>query len=373
MDKVLIVDSDIDNLKKIEKGFKELHHFELLTAQTGNAAVDILKKTKITVLITDLNLSDMDGVELLAYMTRNHPSTPCVVMLEPGKPRPWFSDRTGHEDVLYYLEKPFEFGTLASIIFVGLNLKDEGLTLKGMTLKNFLPLIVLGRKTCCMEIISGSQKKGYMYFDTGVLLDAQYNHTTGDQAAKDMAKWESVSLSFSRLPQNRTGQKINTKLLEIAGAIWKEKPKPRPAPGQPPAANPAATPVKASKLQTALSRHVNILRTIKGYLGLAILNPAGNVLATDVAGESVRIEDFSKELNNLFANCSKTVNQKGLDRCTSFTIHTSKAIIMMMSADVYKQGNFRFVGIMAPEGNGFFMQTQLQRIIPQVLAETGSV
>ncbi|MEZ4579432.1 MAG: hypothetical protein R2875_15910 [Desulfobacterales bacterium] len=97
------------------------------------------------------------------------------------------------------------------------------------------------------------------------------------------------------------------------------------------------------------------------------------MLATDVAGESVRIEDFSKELNNLFANCSKTVNQKGLDRCTSFTIHTSKAIIMMMSADVYKQGNFRFVGLMAPEGNGFFMQTQLQRIIPQVLAETGSV
>ncbi|MEZ4579433.1 MAG: response regulator [Desulfobacterales bacterium] len=196
MDKVLIVDSDIDNLKKIEKGFKELHHFELLTAQTGNAAVDILKKTKITVLITDLNLSDMDGVELLAYMTRNHPSTPCVVMLEQGKPRPWFSDRTGHEDVLYYLEKPFEFGTLASIIFVGLNLKDEGLTLKGMTLKNFLPLIVLGRKTCCMEIISGSQKKGYMYFDTGVLLDAHHNHTTGDQAAKDMAKWESVSSSL---------------------------------------------------------------------------------------------------------------------------------------------------------------------------------
>jgi CheY-like chemotaxis protein len=377
MDKVLIVDSDIDNLRKIEKGFKELHHFELLTAQTGKAAVDILKKTKITVLITDLNLSDIDGVELLAYMTRNHPSTPCVVMLEPGKPRPWFSDRTGHEDVLYYLEKPFEFGTLASIIFVGLNLKDEGLTLKGMTLKNFLPLIVLGRKTCCMEVISGSHKKGYMYFDTGVLMDAQYNNTTGDQAAKDMAKWESVSISFARLPQNRTQQKINTKLLEIAGAIWKEKPKPRPAPGQPlaakPGATPTAAPVKASKLQAALSRHVNILRTIKGYLGMAILNPAGNVLATDAAEASVRIEDFSKELNNLFASCSKTVNQKGLDRCTSFTIHTSKAIIMMMSADVYKQGNFRFVGLMAPEGNGFFMQTQLQRMIPQVLAETGSV
>ena len=359
MDKVLIVDSDTQNLKKIEKGFKELHHFELLTAQSGKTAVDILKKTKITVLITDIQLSDIDGVQLLAYMTRNHPSTPCVVMLEPGKPRPWFTDRTGHEDVLYYLEKPFEFGALASIIFVGLNLKDEGLTLKGMTLKNFLPLIILSRKTCRMEVISGSMKKGYMFFDTGVLLDAQYNKTTGDQAAKDMAQWESVSISFSELPKNKTEQKINTKLLEIAGAIWKEKPKPRPAPGQSPARQPAktatpATAVSQSKLQTALSRNVNILRTIKGYYGMAILNPQGNVLAADIVNESIDIGNFSKEFSNLFTNCSKTANQKGLERCTSFSVHTGKAIIMMMGSDVYKQGNFRFIGLMAPESNGFF-------------------
>jgi len=379
MDKVLIVDSDTQNLKKIEKGFKELHHFELLTAQSGKTAVDILKKTKVTVLITDIQLSDIDGVQLLAYMTRNHPSTPCVVMLEPGKPRPWFTDRTGHEDVLYYLEKPFEFGALASIIFVGLNLKDEGLTLKGMTLKNFLPLIILSRKTCRMEVISGSQKKGYMFFDTGVLLDAQYNSTTGDQAAKDMAKWESVSISFSELPKNKTEQKINTKLLEIAGAIWKEKPKPRPAPGsapgpsavrQPARTDAPATAVTPSKLQAALSRNVNILRTIKGYYGMAILSPQGNVLAADIANESIKIDSFSKEFSNMFANCSKTAHQKGLDRCTSFTVHTGKAIIMMMSADVYKQGNFRFIGMMAPEGNGFFMQTQLLRIIPQILSTT---
>ncbi len=370
MDKVLIVDSDKKNLDRIEKGFKELHHFELLTAQSGKSAISILKKTKITVLISDIKLSDVDGVQLLAYMTRNHPSTPCVVMLEPGKPRPWFTDRTGHEDVLYYLEKPFEFGALASIIFVGLNLKDEGLTMKGMTLKNFLPLIVLSRKTCRMEVDSGSRKKGYLYFDTGVLLDAHYNNTTGDQAAKDMAKWESVSISFSKLPTDKKEQKIKTKLLEIAGAIWKEKSKPKPAPASRPplkAAAPAAI-TGQSKLQASLSRHVSILRTIKGYIGLAILSPDGNILAFDVVDGSVDFKGFSKEFNNMFAQCSKTVSQKGLDRCTGLTVHTKKAVIIMMTSDVYREGNFRFVGIMSPEGNGFFMQSQLLRVIPQILA-----
>ncbi|PIP38922.1 MAG: hypothetical protein COX19_09985 [Desulfobacterales bacterium CG23_combo_of_CG06-09_8_20_14_all_51_8] len=367
MDKVLIVDSDSENLKKIENGFKELHHFQLLTAQDGKSAIDLLKKTKASVLITDINLSDMDGIHLLAYMTRNHPSTPCVVMLGPGKPRPWFTDRTGHEDVLYYIEKPFEFGTLASIIFVGLNLKDEGLTLKGMTLKNFLPLMVLSRTTCLMEVTSGAQKKGYLYFDTGVLLDAHYNNTSGDQAAKDMAGWESVGITFSKLPENRKKQKIQTKVLEIAGAIWKEKAIPKPAPrSAAPAPSSAPAPVE-SKLQTALSRHVGILKTIKGYRGMAILNPEGKILAFDTADPSVNFDLFAKEFNHLFAECSKTVSQKGLNRCTGLTVHTEKAVVVMMASDVYKQGNFKFIGMMSPEGNGFFMQSQLLRVIPQVL------
>ena len=136
MDKVLIAGSDRGHLSTLRKGFKEMHHFELLTALTGQTAVETLQQNKISVFVTDTHLSDMDGIDLIAYMSLNHPSIPCIVMLEQGKSKPWFSTRTGHEDMIYYLEKPFDIGTLASMIFVGLNLRDEGLSRKGMTLKN---------------------------------------------------------------------------------------------------------------------------------------------------------------------------------------------------------------------------------------------
>ncbi|MFO7618863.1 MAG: hypothetical protein R6W91_04325, partial [Thermoplasmata archaeon] len=64
---------------------------------------------------------------------------------------------------------------------------------------------------------------------------------------------------------------------------------------------------------------------------------------------------------------SKTVSQKGLNRCTGLTVHTEKAVVVMMTSDVYKQGNFKFIGMMSPESNGFFMQSQLARAIPQIL------
>ena len=375
MDKVLIVDSDIENLKKIEDGFKELHHFKLLTATDGKTAIDILQQTKVAVVVANINLQVIDGADLVAYMTRNFGSTPCVLMVEPGKPKPWFTDRTGHEDILYYIEKPIEFGALASVIFVGLNLKDEGLTMKGMTLKNYLPVMALSRKTCQLEVVSGGQKKGFMYFKEGVLLDAECNGSSGDAAAKEMAGWDGVSLSLSALPKKNYVQRIETKLMEIAGAIWRqksktpssEKPQPPIRPAMP--AIPAAPPVLAgvSKFQEAVSRYAGILKTIKGYMGLAVLNPGGDVLALDSVSETIDIKSFSTEFNDLFGKCSLSVSKKGLDRCTGLTLHTQKAVIIMLASDAYKEGNFRFIGFMAPEGNGYYMQTQISKIIPQIL------
>jgi two-component system, response regulator, stage 0 sporulation protein F len=367
MDKVLIADSDREHLSVIRKGFTDLHHFELLTAVNGKTAIETLQQQKISVVVTDMHLSDMDGVDLIAYMTRNHPSIPCIIMLEPGKPKPWFSNRTGHEDVLYYLEKPFEFGTLASMIFVGLNLRDEGLSKKGIALKNLLPLMELSAKTCRMEVASGSNKNGFFYFHNGVLLDAICNQQTGEEIAREMAGWEGVKITFSELPEKRKHINVSAKLMDIVGAKWKKTAQPAPAP-PPEKPSESAGQKPTSKFETALKRYAGVLKTIKGYLGLAILSPDGSVLASDTPGDAVDFKNFAFDFNNMMIHCNKTVRTKGFDQCTGFTVHTKKGIIVMMASDVYKHGNFRFIGLMAPEGNGYFLQVQLEKVIPQILS-----
>ncbi len=366
MDKVLLVDNDKENLDKIVKGFKGLHHFKLLTASTGKTALDLLNDNKVSVFATSINLPDINGVQLIAFMTRNFSSTPCIIMLDPGQSKPWFTDRGGHEDFLYYLEKPFEFGRLASIIFLGLNLKDEVEAIKGMTLKHFLPLIALSNKTCQMEVASGGQKIGFLYFNKGVLLDAKHDNVTGDQAARDMAIWDGVSITLTKLSKKNMKNPIRTKLIDIAGATWKKKPKTK----APLTRRSLPTPPKdtgQSKLQNSLSRHMNVLRTIKGYHGLAVLNPEGHILAVDTMDESIDFTTFTAEFNNIFAECGRAVNHTGMDRCTGLTVHTPKGIILIITPDVYKYGNFRFIGLMSPEGNGYFMQIQLEKIIPKIL------
>ncbi|MFO7495110.1 MAG: response regulator [Desulfobacterales bacterium] len=169
----MIVDGDRENLEFLEKGFSKLHQFKVRTIADGREALAALNRGNFAVLVTDLHTPAISGLELLAYMTQHHPGTPCIVMSEHGKP--WFKKKMDQQSFLYHIEKPFELGALATAIFIGLNIKDEGIAIKkGMAMSSFLPLVEVEKKTCRIEVKSAGKGKGFLYFNEGVLIDAHF-------------------------------------------------------------------------------------------------------------------------------------------------------------------------------------------------------
>lgn len=224
MDKILIVDSDPDFLKALVSDLQKVHQFEILTATTGDEAISILETQKISVFVTDVETPNLDSLDLLAYMTNNCPNTPCIIMTDWGKP--WFGKRLSQQSFLYHLEKPFETGALVSAIFVGLNLRDEGSHFKGMTMMSLLPLMELYQKTCRMKVTASDKGNGYLYFRDGVLLDAHMKDMSGEEAAREIAKWNKISIELSDLPRHRTRKRVKTRLNDMAGFSWiKREPK----------------------------------------------------------------------------------------------------------------------------------------------------
>ncbi len=368
MDKVLIADNDSGTLQQIQEGFQELHHFELLTAKDGKTALSLLHKNKIAVFVTAVHLQDIAGIELIAFITRKRQKTPCIVMVGPDTPKPRFQNRTGHEDVLYYLQKPFAFGKLASAIFVGQNLKDEGLSRKGISLRHFLPLIEISGKTCCLDVTSAGNKRGYLYFDHGVLLNAHCEDSTGEAAAREMVRWERVQLSLSPLPREQNKKVIKNELMEIAGALWA-----RSAPRAPEKAESACPgqqqpgPQGWNGLQAALRRHAGMLHAVNGYKGLAIITPGGKVLATDAKEEAPDFSAFAASFSKILSLSQQTANQQGFANCSGITLHTNSGRVLLMAADLIKEGNYRFLLLMDTNSNSYFMHVQLTKIIPAIL------
>ena len=86
---VLIVDDEEPLLLSIAEGLSIYKkYFNLLTATNGMEAVKLLKSSPvIDLVITDLSMPKMDGFELIAYMNRNYPKIPVIMMTAFGTPK----------------------------------------------------------------------------------------------------------------------------------------------------------------------------------------------------------------------------------------------------------------------------------------------
>jgi len=78
---VLIVDDETPFILSLTTGLKRYSsEYNILTAENGKIAVEILESTPLDLVVTDLRMPEMDGFELLAYMSTNFPSIPVIVM-----------------------------------------------------------------------------------------------------------------------------------------------------------------------------------------------------------------------------------------------------------------------------------------------------
>jgi DNA-binding response OmpR family regulator len=197
MDKVLIIDGDAEYVQSLKLSLDKLHQFEVQTVTSGKKAIDLIKNNNFSVFVIEVILPDMDALDLLVYMTQKRPNTPCIVMTDQGKP--WFKEKMTQQSFLYHLEKPFKINVLASAIFVGLNLRDEGKNLKGMTMSSILPLVEALQKTGRMEIASKDKGKGFLYFKDGIIIDAHYKNLSSETAAQEMVLWDRIFIKFVRI------------------------------------------------------------------------------------------------------------------------------------------------------------------------------
>ena len=121
---VLIVDDEEPLLLTIAEGLSIYKKFfNLLTATNGADAVKVLKSSPvIDLVLTDLSMPKMDGFELLAYMNRNYPKIPVILMTAFGTPK--IEEIVSSMGIFRYLEKPLDINTIADNIFAALSIKS---------------------------------------------------------------------------------------------------------------------------------------------------------------------------------------------------------------------------------------------------------
>ncbi len=215
MDKVLIAEDDFTLRTLIKAYLKKFDdQFTVTAVEDGLKAIEVLQREKVSLLVTDLQMPKVEGVVLLAYMNRNFPRIPCIVMTSMRNP---YLKKRLQKDVLYYIEKPFDEEQLAKAILSALKTGTMGGTLDGISISSFLQLIEIEGQTCICVVEAPGYPKGYFYFEEGVLHQAFFGEIRGEEAAVELIRLGRGDVRFRKPKEteDRFDREIRTELIEL--------------------------------------------------------------------------------------------------------------------------------------------------------------
>ena len=111
--KILVVD---DDLASVETTIEVLERegYQLFSASGGHQALEILRKEDIDVVITDLKMPDLSGIDLLRCIQEGNLYTQVIILTGYGTIDS--AVEAMREGAFYYLKKPIEMNTLRQTV-----------------------------------------------------------------------------------------------------------------------------------------------------------------------------------------------------------------------------------------------------------------
>lgn len=107
MDNTILVVDDSSTVRKFVSVSLEMQGFCVVTATDGMDAIEKMSRENVSLVITDLNMPNMDGFELISSLRENpmHKDLPIIILSS-------LSEMTNRDRVMQlhvnsYLQKPF--------------------------------------------------------------------------------------------------------------------------------------------------------------------------------------------------------------------------------------------------------------------------
>jgi CheY-like chemotaxis protein len=187
--KVLVVDDEETLTWSMTKTLaKDTDQYEIIIANTGTDALQILEKGPVDVVVTDIRMPDINGLDLLSRVREKYPSTKVIIMTAYGSPE--VHKEATRRGSYFYLEKPFEISDVRTIILKALEEKRGGFVgqVVDLQLVDIIQMACLGRFTMSLTVTKGDEE-GLIYFQNGEIAHAEMGDIEGKEALYIILDW----------------------------------------------------------------------------------------------------------------------------------------------------------------------------------------
>ncbi len=195
--RVLIVDDEEDLTWSISKHLsRDKDKFELIAVNSGMAALDVLAQVPVDLVITDIRMPEISGLDLLLKIRENYPQTKVVIMTAYGSSE--IQEEANRRGCFKYIEKPFEIQDLRQLILDILQEKKgfEG-KISDFQLTDLIQLLCLGRQTNSIHF-EKDHMHGVIYFEDGNIIHAQVGDIEGEDAFYEILSWEGGTFNLHK-------------------------------------------------------------------------------------------------------------------------------------------------------------------------------
>lgn len=197
MKRVLVVDDEADMLwmlqRNLNKGMKDV---EILAAESGEEALSILSDKPVNLVISDINMPGMNGLDLLVEINNRYPQTGVIIMT--AYPSNTYENQAMLSGSLRFIEKPFDINTMRKIVQETLS-AEEGFqgTLEGIDLMDIVQFNGLARATAALKVNTGGHE-GMIFFKNGNVVHAMCDSESGENAFYKILTFQGGSLQNIR-------------------------------------------------------------------------------------------------------------------------------------------------------------------------------
>jgi CheY-like chemotaxis protein len=188
---VLLVDDSMAFLEMISELFEDLaeQRWEIHTANAADKALAILQQSPIALVVLDIGMPLLDGVQLLGMINKRHPEVKKVVLTGGATESLRASCLANGAEL--FLEKPispdgikFVFNVLNDLLTWSHREGFSG-TLRQVDLSDIIQIQCLCRNSCILEL-RNAEIQGEIFIEEGAIIHAAVGELTGEPAIRQL-------------------------------------------------------------------------------------------------------------------------------------------------------------------------------------------
>jgi CheY-like chemotaxis protein len=197
--KVLVVEDDESLALSLHRSlYRKSDRFDVLVAATGEVGRELMREMRVDVLVADVHLPGMSGIDLVRWAAIESPQTHFIVMTGEGLAQ--IRDRTCDVGCLQVLHKPFDPSALLNLVLEAIDSRDHLYgSLSALSAVDLIQMLCLARKSALVRITS-NDIIGSLLVRTGVLVHATWKRKVGEAAVREIVGATEGTFQIGPLP-----------------------------------------------------------------------------------------------------------------------------------------------------------------------------